>query len=222
MHDLMPVRRQVSLPSKKTSLNLYQEFLEELFITLVNNKQLPKYQFERRIDAILSLFLPELLSTYFRQPVEIVVPEFPIKKSYSNRSTNVDYLLFRRASEAPQTEAWIFFELKTDDSSVRPDQLQTYIAAKERGMPKLYQELLEITKATRQRQKYVQLVRRVEQFPVNRPVDIELVYLAPTKLESRPSIPNLHTLTFSQFREVELKQHAEIWSLFRSIVMPVL
>jgi len=61
-------------------------FLAELFGTMVANRAIPKYQFERRVDAILAIFLPELLSNSYGWEVEIVVPEFPIKKRENNKA----------------------------------------------------------------------------------------------------------------------------------------
>ncbi len=147
-----------------------RDFLSALFSVLAQ-----KYQFERRIDIFLTMFLPEIFYELFGWQVALAAPEFPLKKDSNNQSTNVDHLLFRRA-ERVDDERWLFFELKTDRFSVRDDQIEIYRRAMQRGMPALFQELAAIRTATQARhgQKYDLLVQRLAPFPLNRP--IELVY----------------------------------------------
>ena len=68
--------------------NPYASFIVRLFEMLTAHKRLPKYQFERRIDGIISLFLPGILRQVKGWNVELVVPEFPLKKALNNQSTS--------------------------------------------------------------------------------------------------------------------------------------
>jgi hypothetical protein len=68
------------------------DFLQDLMASMAINKALPKYQFERRVDAMLALFLPGIFSNLLKWKVSTVVPEFPIKSLDNNQTTNVDYL----------------------------------------------------------------------------------------------------------------------------------
>src|SRR3954464_12722485 len=73
----------------------YGSFLVEYFQLLADYRVLPKYQLERRLDAVIALLLPEVLRELKGWDVESVTPEFPLKKPDNNQSTNVDHLYFR-------------------------------------------------------------------------------------------------------------------------------
>ncbi len=62
-----------------------------MFDVLVANKRLPKYQFERRVDIFVSVFLADVLTALFGGTYQLVVPELPLKKDDNHQSTNVDY-----------------------------------------------------------------------------------------------------------------------------------
>ena len=194
----------------------YAGFMIRLFETLVANTQLPKYQFERRVDAIVTLFLPAILRQLRGWKVERVVPEFPLKKAENNQSTNADHLLFRHADSTGPAESWVLFELKTDSSSCNDGQLDTYLSALDAGMPKLLAELELIAAASNARAKYAELRTRLAGFPVDRP--LELVYLAPCRINVRHD--RVLALTFQELAPLSLPEFPQVWDLFRSIVLP--
>lgn len=76
-------------------------YLQEVFTRIVEFKKLPKYQFERRVDALLLPFLPDLLGQVMSGEVQHVVPEFPLKKPGTFQSTNVDHLFYLRGASPP-------------------------------------------------------------------------------------------------------------------------
>lgn len=193
-------------------------FLFDLFTELARNKGLPKYQFERRVDIFLTMFLREILFKHFGWQVELVAPEFPPKRD-NNQSANVDHLLFRRA-EHPEDERWLFFELKTDDLSVRGLQIEIYNRAINKGMPVLRQELRSIQGATTFGKKYDLLDQRLAAFPLERP--IELVYLAPTRVDLPLPVNAGHSIAFADLARLQLNHYGEEWQLFQSIVLPAL
>jgi hypothetical protein len=195
------------------------QFLFDLFTELARNKGLPKYQFERRVDILLTMFLPEILFEHLSWQVELVAPEFPLKRADNNQSTNVDHLLFRRA-EHPEDERWLFFELKTDDLSVRDSQIEIYKQAIGRGMPVLRQQLQSIQEATTFGKKYNLLAERLAAFPLERP--IELVYLAPTRIDTGRLGLASCSIAFAELAQLELKRYSDEWQLFRSIILPAL
>lgn len=106
-------------------------FLTALLTRMAEDKSLPKYQFERRVDAMLAVFLPDLLSQMLGATVEFVVPEFPIKKAGSYQSINVDHVYCINQC------SWLFVEIKTDIESIGSDQPETYLAAASREMAAL-------------------------------------------------------------------------------------
>ncbi len=204
----------------------FQYFLEELLETLVENKKLPKYQFERRIDAILHLFLPDLLTAHFGYEVETIVAEFPLKKSGNRQSTNVDYLMLMRDSKN-FIKYWLFFELKTDNLSIEDDQLDAYESAMHRTMPALIRDIVEILSGTTAVSKYKYLLERLKGIPNNDQTPLRVIYLSPTiparlRYARQLDKSQIYPLTFSEIENLPVKRFPEAWDLFRKIIMPLL
>ncbi len=193
------------------------DFLRDLLASMAANKGLPKYQFERRVDAMLALFLPGIFQDLYGWSTEVVVPEFPIKKANNNQTTNVDYLLFRKG-EAGHPAAWIFFELKTDSKSYSGSQLGIYQRARERGMESLRGDLDRVLAATQSKAKYRELLRRIDRHPVDAP--IEIVYLLPGKPPAGET-ENVHLIGFHDLDGVELFTYSDAWKLFKQEILPL-
>ena len=65
-----------------------------LFDLLDQWRHFPAYQLERRADIFFALYLPGIVEHVLGVPVDPrVIPEFPIRKEYSRRSTKADYFL---------------------------------------------------------------------------------------------------------------------------------
>jgi hypothetical protein len=200
--------------------NPHARYLAELFAALAADKALPKYQFERRVDAMLGIFLPDLLLKLYGWQAKIVVPEFPIKKPDNNQSTNVDYLMYRRSNACGSAEAWVFLELKTDDASFDREQFAIYLSAMRRGMPQLRSDLDDIVEATHASAKYDKLLRRLDAYP--RDLPIELLYLRPDGPPIADCPDPVHFLSFQKLAGVDLERHAEVWGMFRRILLPAI
>jgi len=190
-----------------------RDFLSVVLRSLVDFKSVPKYQFERRIDAFIAVFLPDILDALIGGTHELVTPEFPLKKAINNQSTNVDYLLLRRS---PAGVRWVFFELKTDAGSFKHEQLATYRSAVQRGTAALLRDLDQIVAATAAGWKYANLSERLRPHRGARGIDI--VYLAPQSVALDGS--HEHAFTFDDLAELELRRHPEAWALFKQIVLP--
>lgn len=209
--------------------NGFESFLEDLFVTLVENKELPKYQFERRIDAILHLFLPDLLTSYFGNKVETLVPEFPLKKNHSWGSTNVDSLLYMWDGESDRIKYWLFLELKTDDGSVDEAQIDIYEKILERSMLSLIEDVKGIFGSPNASAKYNRLIERLSNIPLNDHPPIRFIYLVPTippqlhnPMPKSLDLPYIYPLTFAEIEHLPVKQYPEAWEMFRRIVIPFL
>lgn len=191
-----------------------RSFVVTLFHQMVMDKALPKYQFERRVDAMLAVLLPDLLSQLEGGDIRYVLSEFPLKKVAGNQSTNVDHVYFDHTAER-----WLFCEIKTDASSVRHDQVGIYLKAARVGMPALVDGVRTIREATLQPEKYTALLQRLEGLPVDRP--LSLIYLAPgLGMASLP--PSVRVLSYAELAELEHRRHPEAWSAFRSLLIPAL
>ena len=69
-----------------------QSILEGIFKLIIENKTLPNYQAERRIDIFINYFISRIISSYLGNKTEFICPEFPLKKQKNNQSTKIDYL----------------------------------------------------------------------------------------------------------------------------------
>ena len=112
-----------------------QPFLRALLEHLDGNRRLPKYQYERRIDAFISFFLqPVLRAKGVLREDAIQLAEFPIhaQTGKGDHSDNADFLLFE-----PGSRRATFVELKTDGGSANDGQFLYYSRAMSTPWPEL-------------------------------------------------------------------------------------
>lgn len=95
---------------------------EAMLELLDENKLMPYYAAERRIDLFVNLFLEKILTAYYRENVNFVVPEFPLKHKPNNQADKLDYLCAFDKTKQP-----IFIELKTDSISFNREQARVYL-----------------------------------------------------------------------------------------------
>ena len=205
-----PVEPSSGAPRAATSPALEQTFLASLFASMAANKALPKYQFERRFDAMLAVLLPDLLGQVLSTDVTFVVPEFPLKKASSNQSTNVDHVYFDRRGR------WIFAEIKTDAGSISHEQIAAYAAAAKRGMSALLQDILTIQSATTERAKYSALLGRLDGYPASAPID--LLYLGPSASVLSPT-SGMRVVTYRQLAALPHRVYPDVWNLACSTLL---
>jgi hypothetical protein len=199
-----------------------ESYVEEVFRLLARDKALPKNQFERRVDPLLAPFLADILTSWLGGKVVPVVAEFPLKKPDNNQSTNVDHLYAQHGGK-DVPPGWVFVELKTDAASVKPNQIDTYLAAIDRGMPALLKDLDNIAAATLAKSKYAELVKRLAPF-ADLSGPITLVVLAPGPIPSVQQRIDGHGVvhTFSELTDLEVSRHPAEWALFKQRVLPCL
>ncbi len=209
-----PRAARIEVLAPALSAEAESSFLARLFAQMAGDKALPKYQFERRVDAMLAVLLPDLLAQVIGGRPVYVVSEFPLKKASSNQSTNVDHLYFDDLRDR-----WFFCEIKTDSRSVQDGQVSTYLDAARRGMRVLVDDIRRIQQASNEFGKYSALLDRVERHPVDRP--IEILYLAPGVSESRFD-SRVRLLSYDKLSSLQHREHPEVWALFRHHLGPVL
>ena len=206
-------------------------FLYGALVRVVDNKDLPKYQFERVIDAFLGSFMPGIIGWAVGGSVELVAQEFPIRKPANNQSTNMDYVLFRQ-DEPGRPGTWLFVELKTDPSSVETSQALIYAErVVGRTMAALVEDVRRIRDASSKRPKYDELLGRFDGYPLDRGIGI--IYLSPVRHTASQLLPvdtppatiaafdgSLQSVTFEDLVGVELADHAVEWDLFQELVLP--
>lgn len=205
---------KLSLPD--TPMPSADAYLRALFERLGADRLLPKYQFERRVDAMLAMFLPELVAQLYGGTVEFVVPEFPLKKSANLRTSNVDALLRHVAPDG--TGSWLFVELKTDSQSINDDQKTSYRAAVERGMAGLLEDLLKVRDGSDETQKYEALQSRLAGSPESASWPIRVLYVAPVRIDARELGPGGRSVTLAELARLDLKEHGDVWHVFRELL----
>jgi hypothetical protein len=140
--------------------------------------KVPKAQVERVVGPILGLFIAQAFSQLLRDEVEMVCPEFPLRKKDSNQSTNLDWLLYAR-----NRDLFVLVELKTTDTTYREDQANIYreiVSPIERdGIAHLVADVETIRSASRERGKYDNVLSRVRKPEYLQCKKAALVYLAP-------------------------------------------
>ena len=146
--------------------------VSDLFGLLDQWRHLPAYQLERRADIFFALFLPEVLEAHFRRDYPAIkidpriIPEFPLRHGTlgtntgnggKNQSVKVDYAVFSKDSPRKM----FLVELKTDSGSRRDKQDEYLEQAKNTGLWKLVDGIIDIytTPSLKSRQKYVHLLK---------------------------------------------------------------
>jgi hypothetical protein len=156
--------------------------LQQIFDNLTEWRPLPGYSVERRLDLLLSPYLPRFLSAQMGAPVEVVAAEFPIPKRSAGGATDdnlhisADFLCLRR-SDPP---AWILVELKTDAGSRRGEQDRAYrlAAGREDAMGRLLKDLQAAKSSSKHWPGYSKLIWKVKRTD-SRTQEVELCYIEP-------------------------------------------
>ncbi|MCK4351208.1 MAG: hypothetical protein KAX13_10125 [Candidatus Krumholzibacteria bacterium] len=135
---------------------IFQELLE----LLGRNKRCPNYAAERRIDIFINYFLEDILTSYYKEKVHFVAPEFPLKKDEpNNRTVKLDYLCVLDKNKQP-----LFVELKTDALYFNEQQAK-YYAKRAESWPACIETLKNIIENSRMRfsfrVKYFYLIKQL-------------------------------------------------------------
>ena len=149
------------------------ELLIKAFNTLDEWRHFPAYQLERRVDVFFGLLLPQIVEAEFGWSRNnlCVIPEFPLHKGLvlgsksksdksDNRSVNVDYAVFFREAERKRV---LLVELKTDNNSIKKEQLKNMKVAQAAGMEKLVEGLVECANHSDEPRKYAQLIWKLHE-----------------------------------------------------------
>lgn len=161
--------------------------VEELFGNLDKWRHFPSYQLERRADIFFSVYLKGFLEREYKRKVLEIIPEFPLhrgtlgKNIAVNKSYKIDYVVrFESCNEIR------FVELKTDNSSVRKDQVRYLEDAVKMGLPKLLKGIEQLCGKTEAKGKYAHLqvclktaFHDSSENDIETLYDVKIVYLLP-------------------------------------------
>jgi hypothetical protein len=184
----------------------------QIIANLRSWRGLPGYSVERRLDVLLTPFLPGFLSEAMGGQVELVTAEFPLPKVLfegevaTRQHISADFLCVRRG----QAPSWILVELKTDAASKRAKQDHAYRLCAAAGMTKILASISESKKGTVHEREYEALARRVKH--VARSLEsVEVCYLEP-KVGAGVAGPNGFRRASSAGPTVDAATGAITWS----------
>ena len=196
-------------------------FVKELCEKILEYRNIPKIQVERMVGPILSMFIEDILAEAFKNDkelsgkLEILSPEWPLKKGKNNQSTNIDWLLINR-----KRNMLFFVELKTAVSSHNSEQLELYLRKKEKisndNAEFLYTDIVKIAGATKERDKYDYLLKNIndKNFAFKKCKDSAIIYLVPEPLKRNLEGKSIdHILSFKDLPERIPGIFGESWEL---------
>lgn len=198
-------------------------FINELMHHIIDGVNIPKVQVERAVSPIIGLFAEAIIEELFKHDdnysgnYKLITPEFPLKKS-NNQSTNIDYLLINESKQF-----LVFFELKTDPSSLKKNQLEVYRYYRRKvskfSAKFMQNDLEKILKASSKKSKYKTVFSSFNskiQFP-DKIKKIIILYLVPQSAVKKISIKDEvdFVFSFSDLPETIHHKYVEFWSIIR-------
>ena len=160
-------------------------FINQLFDRLDQWKEFPTYQLERRVDIFFALYLPLILKAELNFNADRILPEFPVRvgdmegKENTNRSNRIDYVAVDKAQKKV-----LLIELKTDQKSLRQEQIEYLDFAHKSGVKSLIDGFKKIKENSKAKDKYAAFEKELNDLQWNIPeiassYSTEIVFIAP-------------------------------------------
>jgi hypothetical protein len=203
-----------------------KEFIERLAHIIVDLANIPKVQVERIVGPVLSIFIAEIINKLLNVPnnsadkIELVAPEWPLKKDENNQSTNIDWLFVQ-----PSKDRFFFVELKTDSSSEDPKQLSIYRTIIDRVSKNsagyLLVDLERIRNASSDGWKYDYVMKMAEPYrkTFSSSKEIQLIYIVPKKMKAKLENETVRTFALSDLPEQLDDPMNDSWKIIRSALV---
>lgn len=196
-------------------------FVKTLMDHIMEATMIPKAQIERVVGPILSMFLADVLTETFKNDidfsgtVEMICPEFPLKKTHNRQSTNIDWLMYH-----PDRKMLLFVELKTSDTSVNDAQNSIYRERQrmvsEQGGGFLVSDIEILRDASTESGKYQYILsERIEPFrkQIHECRAARLIYLVPEGAQHKVIGHADKVLTFKMLSDAISGPYAEEWKI---------
>jgi hypothetical protein len=161
-------------------------FINQLFDRLDQWKEFPTYQLERRVDIFFAMYLPFILKKDLNFVTDKILPEFPVRygdvhpeREELNKSYRIDYV----AVDHTQRKV-LLIELKTDQKSLRKEQIEYLEFAHKSGIEKLMLGFKQIKKYSNATKKYKAFEKELNDLQWNIPeiaasYSTSIVFIAP-------------------------------------------
>lgn len=200
------------------------DFVKTLMEHIMEATMIPKAQIERAVGPILSMFLPAVLTETFRTDpvlsgrIEMVCPEFPLKKTHNRQSTNIDWLMYH-----PGRKMLLMVELKTADTSVNDVQNAIYRQVQDRvrqqGGEFLVTDLEVLRDTSKESGKYQYLLEQhIAPFrsQISTSHEARLIYLVPKSAQRKVIGHADAVLTFGMLSDAISGPYAEEWKVIHA------
>lgn len=200
-----------------------KSFVETLMTQIIDTNMIPKVQVERSLAPILSMFLEDVLTETLKDDPDlsgdllIISTEFPLKKSLNRQSTNIDWLMYN-----VDRKQLLFVELKTSDSSITSKQMNIYLSKQREVLRKggsiLIEDLVKLKDASRKKEKYQYLERKVSRFTneIASCHDLRIIYILPKHSIHKINASADHVLSFSMLSASITGAFADEWQIIQS------
>lgn len=191
-----------------------QSILEGIFNLIIENKTLPNYQAERRIDIFINYFISRIISSYLGNKTEFICPEFPLKKQKNNQSTKIDYL-------CKSENEIIFVELKTDTSSLKASQANMYLECNWNQC--LYNFKIITNSVTNKihKKKYKTLTSVIDRLEFSSDkTTIRIIYLSPLPKENSIFAKNISIINPNKLNELQIPLYEDegiVWEFIKAL-----
>lgn len=211
--------------TKGKNMSSTTDFILELMNHLLEGANIPKVQVERSVGPVLGFFLADVLTETLREdPIlsgkyVMLCPEFPLKKTQNNHSTNIDWLLFNETKKE-----LVLLELKTSDTTFSPEQAGIYLERRAeidaQGAYGLLKELAGIGQSSAEFGKY-EVVRKKVANVLSDCRKARVLYLAPKSVTGRLSgVESIDkVLSFGDLAADIPAKFAEEWRVVRSALL---
>lgn len=195
--------------------NTTLDFLDQMLAQLKHYKSFPKYQLERRVDILISLFLADIIKEYVgpEHIPDFIVPELPIKRDTGNQSTNIDYFAYCRSRNTG-----FLIELKTDSNSCSSRQLHQYLTIQQEGFGKVIKgiETIRSTTLKKHQKKYDNILNCFHGNGVGADTKLEIMYILPEKgkqrlMKSMNDIFGIHFVTLEKLTDLHPSKYVVEW-----------
>lgn len=199
---------------------MQNNFLTKLLSELTHLNKVPKFQLERAVSPLLGIFILDIINNAYNSNCSISIPEFPLKKSVGNQSSNVDWLLIDK-----KLEKIFLVELKTDKFSFDERQLNVYLKIKN-DLPDsvnlLFSNIAKIKEFSNRPDKYQELLNYLEDDMgfINSIHNLEIVYIIPSSIEKYLQ-DDIQRITFQNLPEISDPYFTSEWQQLKAFLKSI-
>ena len=190
-------------------------FLEKYINQLIKYCKIPKFQNERALSMMLSLYIEEIIFKITGEKFAFLTVELPIAENKSFRSTNIDYCLIN-----DKRNLVLLVELKTEKQGANKhfkDQLKGYKELKDvKYLKENLKRSITAKRGKKHQRKYDVLKNQIGDY-IFKADSVEIMYIAPDcivneelKNSQADFIKDEYKVSFSQILKIDIDDDFQI------------